>query len=419
MAVNTFTVFVFDIFIFSAMLLTAYTFNFYYLAFLSIRRKDKHPVAQLGTPSVTIQLPLYNEKYVATRLVDAVCAMDYPKDKMKIMVLDDSTDDTSDLLHVLINKYKKDGFDIMHIRRGTRKGYKAGALKYAMTITNTEYVAIFDADFIPPNWFLKKAIPYFAESNIGLVQCRWGHVNENYSAMTQAQALSLDFHFLVEQKAKSNSRMYMNFNGTAGIWKRDCIEDAGGWHTATLVEDLDLSYRAQMKGWKCVFIEDIVVNAELPVQMNAAKRQQFRWAKGAIQCAVKLLGDIVIKKIPFDTKIQAFVQLTRHIVHPLMLIQFLILPILLAAKFNLYAVSILPLLTIVAYLAMGPVVYIMIIRHLWIQSWKSKTLAYLYLIFYSAGMSVNNTVAVFDALLGQKNEFLRTPKYGIVNNTDD
>ncbi len=420
MAVNPFTVFVFDIFIFSALLLTAYTFNFYYLAFLSIRRKEKHPTIQMGTPSVTIQLPLYNEKYVAARLVDAVCAMDYPKDKMKIMVLDDSTDDTTDLLHVLINKYKKDGFDIMHIRRGTRKGYKAGALKYAMTITNTEYVAIFDADFIPPDWFLKKAIPYFAKPNIGLVQCRWGHVNENYSAMTQAQALSLDFHFLVEQRAKSNSHLYMNFNGTAGIWKRDCIEDAGGWHTATLVEDLDLSYRAQMKGWKCVFIEDIVVDAELPVQMNAAKRQQFRWAKGAIQCAVKLLGDIVIKRnIPIETKIQAFVQLTRHIGYPLLLIQFLALPILLAANFNLHVLKFVPALTIATYLAMGPFAYLVVIYNLWGQNWKQKAKVLPFLLIYSAGMSVNNTVAVFDGIFGKKNEFLRTPKYGIIKNTDD
>ncbi|MFM7797173.1 MAG: cellulose synthase family protein, partial [Candidatus Nitrosotenuis sp.] len=285
MAINPFTAFVFDIFILSATILTAYTFNFYYLAILAIRKKDKLPKKNIGTPSITIQLPLYNEKYVAKRLVDSICALDYPKEKMKIMVLDDSDDETTNILNEQIKSYQKSGFDIVHIRRGTRKGYKAGALKYAMSITDTEYVAIFDADFIPPNWFLKRSMPYFTNKKIGLVQCRWGHVNENYSQMTQAQALSLDFHFLVEQKAKSNSHLYMNFNGTAGIWKRDCIDDAGGWHIATLVEDLDLSYRAQMKGWKCLFIEDIVVNAELPVQMNAAKRQQFRWAKGAIQCA--------------------------------------------------------------------------------------------------------------------------------------
>ena len=240
MAINPFNQFVFDIFIISAFLLTVYTFNFYYLAYLAIRKKDKNTVKIIGTPSITIQLPLYNEKYVAQRLVDAVCALDYPKDKMKIMVLDDSDDDTTSLLHEQISKYHNMGFDIVHIRRGTRKGYKAGALKYAMTLTNTEYVAIFDADFIPQEWFLKKAMPYFAKSKIGLVQCKWGHVNENYSAMTQAQALSLDFHFLVEQKAKSNSKLYMNFNGTAGIWRADCIEDAGGWHSGTLVEDLEI-----------------------------------------------------------------------------------------------------------------------------------------------------------------------------------
>ncbi len=420
MAVNSFTLFVFEIFILSAILLTAYSFNFYYLAFLSFRRKDKNPIAQLGTPSITIQLPIYNEKYVATRLVDAVCALDYPKDKMKIMVLDDSDDDTTDLLGDLVTKYKKKGYDILHIRRGTRKGYKAGALKYAMKMTDTEYVAIFDADFIPPVWFLQRAIPYFTKHNIGLVQCRWGHVNENYSAMTQAQALSIDFHFLIEQKAKSNSHLYMNFNGTAGIWRRECIEDAGGWHTSTLVEDLDLSYRAQMKGWKCIFISDIVVDAELPVQMNAAKRQQFRWAKGAIQCAIKLLGDILIKrKIPLETKLQAFVQLTRHIAYPLLLIQFLALPILLASEMNLHIVRLVPAVTIATYLAMGPGAYLLVIYNVWGKNWKHKAKILPFLLIYSAGMAVNNTVAVFDGIFGKKNEFLRTPKYGIIKNTDD
>lgn len=420
MAGNPFTQFVFDLFILSAIVITAYTCNFYYLAYLSTKRKDIPTFLDLGTPTITIQLPLYNEKYVAKRLVDAVCAMDYPKEKMRIMVLDDSDDDTVDLMHDVVNGYQKQGFNIEHVRRGTRKGYKAGSLKYAMKSTNTDFVAIFDADFIPPRWFLKKAIPYFSEPKIGLVQCRWGHVNENYSAITQAQALSLDFHFLIEQKAKSNSHLYMNFNGTAGIWRRECIDDAGGWHTATLVEDLDLSYRAQMKGWKCVFLPDIVVNAELPVQMNAAKRQQFRWAKGSIQCAVKLLSDIIIKrKIAITTKIQAFVQLTRHVVYPLMLIQFLALPILLAADINLYVVSFIPALTIAAYLAMGPGAYLMIIQKVYNKSWKSKAKVLPTLLVYNAGLSVNNTVAVFDAILGKKNEFLRTPKYGTLKTRND
>lgn len=420
MALNSFTQFVFDLFILSAIIITAYTCNFYYLTYLSIKRKEILSTADVGTPSVTIQLPIYNEKYVAKRLVDAVCSIDYPKEKMKIMVLDDSDDETVDLLSNVVAKYKKQGFQIEHVRRGTRKGYKAGALKHAMQTTDTEFVAIFDADFIPPNWFLKRAIPHFSKSNIGLVQCRWGHVNENYSAITQAQALSLDFHFLIEQKAKSNSNLFMNFNGTAGIWKCACIEDAGGWHTATLVEDLDLSYRAQMKGWKCVFLPDIVVDAELPVQMNAAKRQQFRWAKGSIQCAIKLLVDIAIKrKVAVEAKIQAFVQLTRHIVYPLMLIQFLALPVLLASNMNLYLVNFIPALTIAAYLAMGPGAYIVIIQSMYHKSWKSKAKILPALLVYNAGMSVNNSVAVFDAIFGKKNEFLRTPKYGIVNKEDN
>ncbi|HII04849.1 MAG TPA: glycosyltransferase, partial [Nitrosopumilus sp.] len=388
--------------------------------FLANKRKKIAKTVDIGTPSITIQLPIYNEKYVAKRLVDAVCNLDYPKNQMNIMVLDDSDDDTVDVLEKTVNYYKTQGFQIEHIRRGTRKGYKAGALKHAMQITDSEFVAIFDADFIPPTWFLKRAMPHFSKPTIGLIQCRWGHVNENYSTITQVQALSLDFHFLIEQKAKSDSHLFMNFNGTAGIWKRDCIEDAGGWHTATLVEDLDLSYRAQMKGWKCVFLPDIVVDAELPAQINAAKRQQFRWAKGSIQCATKLLFDIAIKrKISIETKIQAFVQLTRHIVHPLILIQFLALPVLLAGNVNLYIVSFLPIITIVTYLAMGPGAFILIIQNMYGKSWKSKAKLLPALSIYNAGMSVNNTVAVFDAILGKKNEFHRTPKYGIINKDDD
>ncbi len=420
MAVNPFTLFVFDLFIISAIIITAYTVNFYYLALLSRTRKESYRIVDWGIPTVTIQLPIYNERYVAKRLVDAVCHMDYPKDKMRIMVCDDSDDETVKLLEDVVDDYKKQGFQIEHVRRGTRSGYKAGALKYAMKTTDTDLVAIFDADFIPPSWFLKKTIPHFATSNIGLLQCRWGHLNENYSTITQVQALSIDFHFLVEQKAKSNSHLFMNFNGTAGIWRRECIEDAGGWHTATLVEDLDLSYRAQMKGWKCLFLPDIVVDAELPAQMNGAKRQQFRWAKGSIQCAIKLLSDVALKRrVAIEAKIQAFIQLTRHIVYPLVLIQFLSLPVLLAAQMNLYVISVLPALTIATYLAMGPGAYIIVIQGMYAKSWKSKAKLLPALLVYNAGMSVNNTVAVFDAVLGKKNEFHRTPKYGIITKQDD
>ena len=419
MILNPFVTFILAIFLISSALITLYTCNFYYLAFLASRRKEAHNTSPGIQPSITIHLPIYNEKYVAARLVDAVCAMDYPRDKMHIMVLDDSDDDTVSLMAETVTRYKKEGFAIEHIRRGTRTGYKAGALKHAMKRTDSEFVAIFDADFIPPTWFLKRALSHFTLANIGLVQCRWGHVNEDYSAITKAQALSLDFHFLVEQKAKSNSHLFMSFNGTAGIWRRQCIEDAGGWHTATLVEDLDLSYRAQMRGWKCIFLPDIVVDAELPVQMNAAKRQQFRWAKGSIQCAVKLLGDIATKRrVAFEAKFQAFIQLTRHIVYPFLLIQFLALPILLISHVNLYLISFIPAITIAAYLAMGPGAYILIIQRMYSSSWKSKVKVLPSLLVYNTGLSINNTVAVFDAVIGKKNEFLRTPKYGITKNDD-
>ena len=406
-----------------------YTLNFYYLAYQSYNNirheKRRHQKIELPSPpllpTVTIQLPLYNEKYVASRLIDTICKMDYPKDKLEIQVLDDSDDDTVEVIQSIIDEYKFKGFDIVHMHRVDRSGYKAGALKEAMRYAKGEFVAIFDADFIPPAWFLKEAIShFFADPKLGFVQCKWGHVNEDYSALTEAQAVSLDLHFLVEQKAKSLTHLYMNFNGTAGIWRTSCINDAGGWHTSTLVEDLDLSYRAQMKGWKCLFLEDIVVDAELPVQMNAAKRQQFRWAKGGVQVALKLMSDIIMeRKIPIDTKLQAFIQLTRHIVHPLFLVQFLVVPMLLAMDFKFYTTNWAPILAIAMYVLMGPGGYLLVINKTWKEQWRKKARQFVFLMFFSSGISVNNTVAVFDAVLGKKNEFLRTPKFGIINKSDD
>src|SRR5919198_4034144 len=421
--------FLYVMFITIAWVLTLYTLNFYYLSYQSQhnvrhekrRRQQREISNDASLPMVTIQLPLYNEKYVAVRLIDAVCQIDYPKEKLEIQVLDDSDDDTFELIKTLVNEYKSHGFNIVQLHRTRRIGYKAGALKAGMKYAKGEFVAIFDADFIPPYWFLKKAIGNFAHPKLGLVQCKWGHVNENYSTLTEAQAVSLDLHFLIEQKAKSLTNLYMNFNGTAGIWRTSCINDAGGWHTSTLVEDLDLSYRVQMKGWKCLFLEDVVVDAELPVQMNAAKRQQFRWAKGSIQVALKLLSDVMLhRSIPIETKTQAFIQLTRHIINPLFLVQFLIFPMLLAVDYKLYTVSWAPLISIFMYVMMGPGGYLLVINKTWNgEKWREKAQQFFLLIFYSSGLSVNNTVAVFDAVFGKKNEFLRTPKFGIVNKSDD
>jgi len=436
------------IFVTVSWMMSIYGFNFYYLFFRSINNKNGKQLIMknssyngdgkgngemvlslnnnnnnnhdLNLPYVTIQLPIYNEKYVAERLIKAVCRMDYPKDRMQIQVLDDSTDETREICSELVEYYKARGYRIEHIWRSNRAGYKAGALKEGLKKADGEFIAIFDADFVPPPWFLKRVIPYFADKRIGLVQCKWGHLNEDYSTLTQAQALSLDFHFTVEQKAKSLTHLFMNFNGTAGVWRRSCIDDSGGWHIGTLVEDLDLSYRAQMKGWKCMYLDDVVINAELPVQINAAKRQQYRWAKGSIQCAIKLLDKIILSKhLSIDTKVQAFIQLTRHVVHPLLLIQFLLLPLLLAMNYNIYPIQSAPLSPLIAYAILGPGFYMYVMRRLWPDRWLSRMKAYFFLILFFTGISVSNTIAVFDALLGSRSEFHRTPKFGIVKRGED
>jgi cellulose synthase/poly-beta-1,6-N-acetylglucosamine synthase-like glycosyltransferase len=413
----------FVIFMIIAWVMTIYTLNFHYLSYRS-RRNIGHEklanqtlnlISNSHFPDVTIQLPIYNEKYVATRLIQAVCRIDYPKDKMELQVLDDSDDETSEIIDSAVEAYMRQGYDIKIIRRNSRTGFKAGALQEGMKTAKGEFIAIFDADFIPPSNFLSRVLPYFGNTNIGLVQCRWGHINETFSVLTGAQAVSLDLHFLIEQKAKSTSHLFMNFNGTAGIWRASCIVDSGGWHIGTLVEDLDLSYRAQLKGWKCIFVEDLIVDAELPVQMNAAKRQQFRWAKGSVQVASKLLMKVICHGgISLDTKIQAFIQLTKHIINPLFLIQFLIFPILLVMNYKIQSSAWSPVLGIIIYLLIGPATYIFMIRKIWGTSWRNKALQYLFLIFFATGISINNTIAVFDALIGKKNEFLRTPKFGIV-----
>jgi cellulose synthase/poly-beta-1,6-N-acetylglucosamine synthase-like glycosyltransferase len=411
----------FILFLFLAWTLTFYSLNIYLLVYYSTRNKGK------GTnkcdfaffPLVTVQLPLYNEKYVACRLIDAVCKLDYPKDRMEIQVLDDSEDDSKHAIMQAVQFYKLKGYDIRYMTRKTRSGYKAGALRMGTEHAKGEYIAIFDADFVPTPEFLKKTLKHFSDPQLGLVQCRWGHINESYSTLTEAQALSLDLHFQVEQSAKSFTHLFMNFNGTAGVWRSSCIQDAGGWQEGTLVEDMDLSYRAQMKGWKLVFDEEIEVLAELPVQMNGAKRQQFRWSKGTTQLAMKLLWELLVfRKIPLDTKFQAFIQLTRNIVYPLFLAQFLILPVLLNLDVANYFVPWRSYFGLIFYVLLGPMTYICVIKKLWPTQWFSKSKQFWFFLIFATGISVNNTIAVFDAMFGKKNEFLRTPKFGIRAKSD-
>ena len=269
---------------------------------------------------VTIQLPLYNEMYVIERLIDSVCEIDYPKDKMEIQVLDDSTDETTSIVARVVEEKKKLGFDISHVRRGTREGYKAGALKEGMKIAKGEFIAIFDADFIPQKEFLKKTLSYFTDDKVGMVQSRWEHLNGDYSIITKAQALALDGHFVIEQTVRNKSGFFINFNGTGGVWRKKCIEDAGNWHADTLTEDLDLSYRAQLIGWRFVFLKDFTSPAELPSEINALKAQQFRWTKGAVETAKKILPLVWKSKVPLRVKLQSTFHLTNNLVFPFILL---------------------------------------------------------------------------------------------------
>lgn len=253
-----------------------------------IKRRFYQAYTPDNWPHVTIQLPIYNERYVIERLIKSVCRFDYPKDLLEIQVLDDSTDDTRDIGASVVRQMKDLGFNIHHIHRTHRAGFKAGSLKAGLKTARGELVGIFDADFIPDPDFLKQTVPYFTDPKIGMLQTRWGHINSDYSMLTRAQSMGIDGHFSVEQASRAWNGFFMNFNGTAGIWRKEAIEDAGGWQSDTLTEDLDLSYRAQLKGWKLEFVTDVVCPAEVPVTINAFKSQQHRWAKGSIQSAKKI-----------------------------------------------------------------------------------------------------------------------------------
>lgn len=363
---------------------------------------------------VTIQLPLYNERYVAERLINSTCRIDYPKDKLEIQVLDDSTDETVDIAAALVEKKKKEGFDIKHIRRGSREGFKAGALKEGLKVAKGRYIAIFDADFIPKKDFLKKTLPCFTSDEIGMVQTRWEHLNGDYSLLTKAQALALDGHFVIEQTVRNKAGFFINFNGTGGVWKKECIEDAGNWHADTLTEDLDLSYRAQLNGWKFVFLNDFTSPAELPSEINALKTQQFRWTKGAIETAKKILPLLWKSAVPLRIKLYGTFHLTNNLVFPF---------ILLAAILNV------PLIFIknsggheiyFAFMSIFVLAFISsFLFYLYSQKdihpdWRKRIVLFPLFMAGSMGLALNNSRAVFEGLLSRKSEFVRTPKFKVV-----
>ena len=377
-------------------------------------------------PVVTVQLPIFNERYVSRRLVEAVCKLDYPRDRMQIQVLDDSTDDTQAILSETVQEYANKGFWIEYIHRVNRSGFKAGALQDAMPLVQGNYVAIFDADFIPSANWLKDTIRHYVESpdaKVAVVQTRWGHINSEYSLLTKLQSAGIDGHFAIEQQARCNNDYFLNFNGTAGIWNRQAIVDAGGWHADTLAEDMDLSYRAQLKGWKVVYDNDIVAPAELPVAMLAFKLQQFRWAKGSIQCAKKLIFQIWQADLSLSVKFQATMHLTGYSAHPLMLILILIsIPLMLvtpddAIALRLSIESVWSLFMLPATFG-PPFLYFHAQRDLYPKFWHRRLGRIFLLAVLGTGISWSNSRAVFAGLSNTGANFRRTPKFDIKHKSD-
>jgi cellulose synthase/poly-beta-1,6-N-acetylglucosamine synthase-like glycosyltransferase len=390
--------------------------NFFYLSYCSKWGKRPfslpHPLQEL--PTVTVQLPIFNEMYVAERIINAAAQLDYPRDLLQIQVLDDSTDVTQEIVHLAVASWRAKGVDIVHLHRTDRSGYKAGALQAGMASATGEMIAIFDADFVPFPDFLHRALPYLQAPDVAFVQARWGHLNRDYSWLTFLQSLAIDAHFMVEQFARSQGGYWFNFNGTAGIWRRAAMEDAGGWTADTLTEDLDLSYRAYLKGWNGRYTRDIVVPAELPVNFSAYRRQQHRWARGSLECAIKFFPQIWRSPLPLRIKIQSTLHLTGYSVHLLLLAQIIIYPLVAIFIYQntrlsaLYGFASLFVLT-----SLAPTLFFAIAQWLLKQPvWKllPKILAVSVL---GSGLMLNTGRAAWQILRKRENVFERTAKFGI------
>jgi cellulose synthase/poly-beta-1,6-N-acetylglucosamine synthase-like glycosyltransferase len=405
-------------------ILALFGWHRYYLVYVYSKHRDNVPKPRPPLdplPRVTIQLPIYNEMYVVDRLVAAVCAMDYPRERLEIQVLDDSTDETRAIAELAVRRHAAHGHDITYHHRTDRTGYKAGALDAGLGVATGEYVAIFDADFVPTPDFLARTLPQFADPRVGMVQARWGHINEDYSLLTKVQSILLDAHFVLEHGGRNRAQHFFNFNGTAGIWRREAITDAGGWQHDTLTEDLDLSYRAQLRGWRFLFLPDLVSPAEVPVEMNSFKSQQHRWAKGSIQTTLKLLPRILAAPIPFSTKVAAFFHLTANFNYLLMiLLSILIFP----SMYVRYSMGWTEMLLIDVpffFAATWSVAYFYMVsqRELYPKTWVSRLKYLPILMSIGIGLAVNNARAVIEALAGRQTEFARTPKYGVERQGDD
>jgi cellulose synthase/poly-beta-1,6-N-acetylglucosamine synthase-like glycosyltransferase len=408
---------------FVLLILAVYGWHRYYIVYLYMKNRDREPKAgpQLSPlPVVTVQLPLYNEMYVADRLIASVCELDYPRDLLEIQVLDDSTDETCAIAERAVKRFASQGLDIKYIHRADRSGYKAGALEAGLKVARGQFVAIFDADFQPNADFLLRLLPHFADAKVGMVQARWGHINQDYSLLTKIQSIMLDGHFVLEHGGRNRAGHFFNFNGTAGIWRREVIADAGGWQHDTLTEDLDLSYRAQLRGWKFVFVPGVIAPAEVPVEMNAFKSQQHRWAKGSIQTSRKLLGEILRADIPFGVKAEAFFHLTANFNYPLMVVLSVLMFPSMVIRYNMgwYEMMLIdiPLFFAATFSVCN---FYMVCQREIHTDWRARLKYLPFLMSIGIGLCINNTRAVFEALFNKQSEFARTPKYRIEGEADE
>jgi cellulose synthase/poly-beta-1,6-N-acetylglucosamine synthase-like glycosyltransferase len=374
-------------------------------------------------PAVTIQLPVYNEKYVVERLIDAVCSINYPGNLLEIQLLDDSTDDSFALAAGKVTEWQLKGINIKQVKRPERTGFKAGALKYGLEIASGELIAIFDADFVPDPEFLHKVIPHFTNDKIGLVQTRWEHLNRNHSLLTKVQSLALDAHFTIEQTGRNNMGSFINFNGTAGVWRKEAILDAGNWQDDTLTEDLDLSYRAQLKGWQFVYLEDVLSPAELPMVMSAVKGQQYRWNKGGAEVARKMLGKVWHSKLPLMKKLHASFHLLNSAIFIAILVSACLSVPMVAIKANypLFKIWITAgTFTLLSFVIIG-VTYFVANRRRFTsgaESWMTYLAYFPVFLSVSMGLSFHNAVAVLEGYAGKKTPFIRTPKFNIAEGSN-
>ena len=392
-----------------ALLLAAYAASTVVLLLVYWRyRHDTISLPQVESwPKVAVQLPVYNEQHVIEHLLDGVAGLDYPRDRLIVQVLDDSTDETTAVIEERTRQLSRNGLDICHVRRVDRVGYKAGALEYGLSILDCEFVVVLDADFLLPRDFLRCTVPYLvADSSLGMVQTRWGHLNPYDSPLTMSQALALDSHFIIEQTARNRAGWLMNFSGSGGIWRTDCIRAAGGWRATTLTEDLDLSYRAQLAGWRFLYLPHVVVPAQLPPQLAAYKQQQARWAQGSTQTLLNTLKPLWRARLSLPQRIMATFHLCQYLPHPLMLALLLLTPPLMMTR----TMHTLPL-GVLGLFGLGPPLLFAVSQQALYSDWKQRLLAFPFLMILGTGIAWNNTLAVINAVTDGNQEFRRTPKF--------